>query len=219
MSALSYDAESDLRDRRRAVRELGAALRELTEAAVSTEVDTETLVEAAEQVRALVPALSSARRERGQPATVDDGQRPRRLYNPAAGPGNPIAPPMRVEIVDGIAIGTCTLGLAYEGPPSYVHGGISAMLLDQILGHAHAANGKPGMTVKLSLRYRRPVPLTTPLSIVGRVVRLDGRWTNSVATISTADDPDTVLVEAEGAFVVPNAEQNKRLFGELGRIV
>ncbi|QIZ38975.1 PaaI family thioesterase [Saccharopolyspora sp. ASAGF58] len=219
MSALSYDAESDLRDRRRAVRELGAALRELTEAAVSTEVDTETLVEAAEQVRALVPALSSARRERGQPATADDGRRPRRLYNPAAGPGNPIAPPMRVEIVDGIAIGTCTLGLAYEGPPSYVHGGISALLLDQILGHAHAANGKPGMTVKLSLRYRRPVPLTTPLRIVGRVVRLDGRWTNSVATISTADDPGTVLVEAEGAFVVPNSEQNKRLFGELERIV
>ncbi|MGI8306226.1 PaaI family thioesterase [Saccharopolyspora hattusasensis] len=219
MSALSYDAESDLRDRRRAVRELGAALRELTEAAVSTEVDTETLVEAAEQVRALVPALSSARRERGQPPTADDGRRPRRLYNPAAGPGNPIAPPMRVEIVDGIAIGTCTLGLAYEGPPSYVHGGISALLLDQILGHAHAANGKPGMTVKLSLRYRRPVPLTTPLRIVGRVVRLDGRWTNSVGTISTADDPDTVLVEAEGAFVVPNAKQNKRLFGELERIV
>ncbi|PKW17747.1 PaaI family thioesterase [Saccharopolyspora spinosa] len=220
MSALSYDAESDLRDRRRAVRELGAALRELTEAAVSTEVDAETLVEAAEQVRGLVPALSSARRERGQPPTVDDCEQPRRLYNPAAGPGNPIAPPMRVEIVDGIAIGTCTLGLAYEGPPSYVHGGISAMLLDQILGHAHAAaNGKPGMTVKLSLRYRRPVPLTTPLRIVGRVVRRDGRCTYPVGTISTADDPNTVLVEAEGAFMVPNAEQNKRLFGELERIV
>ncbi|MFI0466637.1 PaaI family thioesterase [Saccharopolyspora sp. 5N102] len=219
MSALSHDAETDLRERRQAVRELGAAVRELIDAAVSTEVDTETLVETAEQVRALAPALAAARRERGQLATVDDGRRPRRMYSPAAGPGNPIAPPMRVEIVDGVAIGTCELGLAYEGPPSYVHGGISAMLLDQILGHAHAANGKPGMTVKLALRYRRPVPLKAPLRIVGRVVQLDGRWTNSVATISTAEDPDTVLVEAEGTFVVPNAEQNKRLFGELERIV
>jgi hypothetical protein len=216
---LAQDAESDLRDRRRAVRELGAALRELTEAAVSTEVDAAILDEVTEQVRGLVSSLAAARRERGQPATVDDGRRPRRLYNPAAGPGNPIAPPMRVEIVDGAAIGTCTLGLAYEGPPSYVHGGISAMLLDQILGHAHAAHGKPGMTVKLALRYRRPVPLKTPLRIVGRVAQVDGRWTNSVATISTADDPDTVLVEADGTFVVPNAEQAKRLFGELERIV
>ncbi|MCI2417640.1 PaaI family thioesterase [Saccharopolyspora sp. K220] len=219
MNALPDDAESDLRDRRRAVRELGAALRELTEAAVSTEVDTSILVEVAEQVRDLLPALAEVRRERGQLATVDDGQRPRRIYNPAAGPGNPIAPPMRVEIVDGVAIGTCALGLTYEGPPSYAHGGISAMLLDQILGHAHAANGKPGMTAKLALRYRRPVPLETPLRIVGRVVRADGRWTNSVATISTADDPDTVLVEAEGAFVVPTAEQSQRLFGELQRLV
>ncbi|MGP4020313.1 PaaI family thioesterase [Saccharopolyspora sp. 5N708] len=215
----SDDAEADLRERRRAVRELGAALRELTEAAVSTEVDASSLAEVAEQVRALVPVLAAARRERGELATVDDGRRPRRMYNPAAGPGNPIAPPMRVEIVDGVAIGSCTLGLTYEGPPSYVHGGISAMLLDQILGHAHAANGQPGMTAKLALRYRRPVPLRTPLRIVGRVLGVDRRRTNSVATISIEDDPDTVLVEAEGTFVVPTAEQSKRLFGELERIV
>lgn len=219
MSILSHDAESDLRDRRRAVHELGAALRELIEATVSTEVDAATLDVVSEQVRGLVPALAAARRKRGQPATVDNRRRPRRLYNPAVGPGNPIAPPMQVEIIDGVAIGTCTLGMAYEGPPSYVHGGISALLLDQILGHAHAANGEPGMTVKLVLRYRRPVPLETPLRIVGRVEQLDGRWTNSVAAISIADDPDTVLVEADGTFVVPNEEQSKRLFGELDRIV
>ncbi|MGW1679442.1 PaaI family thioesterase [Saccharopolyspora sp. NPDC002376] len=210
--------EDDQAQRRRAVRELGAALRELNDAAVSTEVDTATLTELAEQVRALVPPLAAARRERGEPATVDGGQRSRRMYNPAAGPGNPIAPPMRVEIVDGAAIGRCTLGLAYEGPPSYGHGGISALLLDQILGHAHATRGKHGMTVKLALRYRRPVPLQTPLRIVGRLENVDGRWTESIATISTEDDPDTVLVEAEGVFVVPSAEQSKRLFGELERL-
>ncbi|GAA0502726.1 thioesterase [Saccharopolyspora subtropica] len=213
MSALSENTDPQ-QERRRAVRELGAALRELTDAAVSSEVDTETIAEVAAQVRALVPALGAERRDRGQAATVDAGDRPRRMFNPAVGPGNPIAPPMRVEIVDGVAIGRCALGLAYEGPPSYAHGGISAMLLDQVLGHAHAANGKPGMTAKLALRYRRPVPLRTPLRIVGRVERTNGRWTNSVATICTEDNPDTVLVEAEGTFVVPNAEQSRRLFGE-----
>lgn len=214
---MSDMTEDERQERSRAVRELGAALRDLTDAAVSSEVDAGTLLETAEQVRALVPALSATRRRRGQPASVDVGRRPNRLYNPAAGPGNPIAPPMLVDIVDGVAIGTCTLGLAYEGPPSYVHGGISAMLLDQILGHAHAANGRPGMTVKLGMRYRRPVPLATPLRIVGRVLELGGRWTESLATISTADDPDTVLVEAEGSFVVPNAEQAERLFGQVER--
>ncbi|KAA5838304.1 PaaI family thioesterase [Saccharopolyspora hirsuta] len=213
------DVDDDLAQRRRAARELGAALRELTDAAVSTEVDAATLTDLAEQVRALVPPLTAASRVRGEPATVDGGQRARRMYNPASGPGNPIAPPMKVEIVDGTAIGRCTLGLAYEGPPSYGHGGISALLLDQILGHAHSTRGKHGMTVKLALRYRRPVPLQTPLRIVGRVERVDGRWTESVATISTEDDPDTVLVEARGVFAVPSAEQAKRLFGELERLV
>ncbi|SEF71013.1 Thioesterase superfamily protein [Saccharopolyspora kobensis] len=210
--------EDDLAQRRRAARELGAALRELTGAAVATEVDAATLTEIAEQVRALVPPLDAARRERGEPAAVDGGQRARRMYNPASGPGNPIAPPMEVEIVDGTAIGRCTLGLTYEGPPSYGHGGISALLLDQILGHAHSTRGKHGMTVKLDLRYRRPVPLETPLRVVGQVVRVDGRWTESVATISTEEDPETVLVEAEGVFVVPSAEQAQRLFGELARL-
>ncbi|GAA4615449.1 PaaI family thioesterase [Saccharopolyspora hordei] len=212
-------AEDDLAERRRAARELGAALRELTDAAVTTEVDTATLTEVAEQVRALVPPLAAARRTRGEPATVDGGGRGSRTYSPAVGPGNPIAPPMRVEVVDGTAIGRCTLGLAYEGPPSYGHGGISALLLDQILGHVHATRGKAGMTVKLDLRYRRPVPLLTPLRIVGQVERVDGRWTEAFATISTEEDPDTVLVEARGVFVVPNAEQAARLFGGLERLV
>ena len=208
-------SDEELRDRRRAVRELGASLRELTEAAVSTEVDTGTLREVTARIRELVPPLEAVTRDRGEPATVDDDQRPRRMYNPAVGAGNPFAPPLRVEIVDGAAVGTCTLGLMHEGPPSYVHGGVSAMLLDQILGHAHAARGMPGMTVKLSLRYRRPVPLKTPLRLVGRVLdAADGRWTNSVATIATEADPDTVLVEAEGSFVAPTAEQAKRLFGD-----
>jgi hypothetical protein len=209
-------AETEVRERRKAVHELGEALRELTGAAVSTEVDAETLREVAEQVRGLVPPLSAANRVRGQMATVDEGARRLRIYNPAIGPGNPVAPPMKVEHGDGQAVGTCTLGLAYEGPPSYVHGGVSAMLLDQILGHAHAAAGAPaGMTVKLSLRYRRPVPLCTPLRIVGEIDEQDGRWTKSRATVATAEHPDHVLVEADGAFVVPSAEQAERLFGEV----
>lgn len=217
---MTAESEDELRERRQAVRELGSALRDLTDAAVSTEADAETLREITSQVRALVPPLDAVRRERGQLAAVDDGRRPRRLYSPAVGPGNPIAPPMQVEIVDGAAVGTCTLGLAYEGPPSYVHGGMSALLLDQILGHAHAAGGTPpGMTVQLSVRYRRPVPLTTPLRIVGRVERVDGRWTESKATICTADAPDAVLVEAEGKFVVPSAEQSSRLFGKVEGLV
>ncbi|GAA2775378.1 PaaI family thioesterase [Saccharopolyspora taberi] len=212
---MSVDATADTAVRLRAIRELGAVLRELNEAAVSTEVDTETLVRVAEEARKLVAPLEAAQRTRHELPTVDVlGQGRRRMYNPAVGPGSPIAPPMRVEVGDdGTVVGSCTLGLAFEGPPSYGHGGISALLLDQLLGHVHAARGRPGMTIKLSLRYRRPVPLQTPLRLTGwpdRQVAPGG----CRATIATEAEPEEPLVEATGVFVSPSPEQVQALFGD-----
>ncbi|MDR7300258.1 PaaI family thioesterase [Haloactinomyces albus] len=210
------DSVADVHERRQAARELGSVLRELNEAAVSTEVDAETLLEVARQARELIPPLEKASRSRQQVPSIDSLREGRRMYNPAMGPGNPFAAPMSVELVDGVAIGTCTLGLIHEGPHSYAHGGVSALLLDQILGYAHSTRGRPGMTVDLSVRYRRPVPLRTPLRIAGwhQQTETSARRSSPVATIATAEDPKTVLVEAEGTFLVPSDEQLRRLFGE-----
>jgi hypothetical protein len=206
--------EHDFRERSKAARELAAALRELTDAAVSAEVDADTLRSAAQRAREIVPPLRAHSRTRNELPSLDIG--PGRTYNPAEGPGNPIAPPMRVDIVDGLALGRCTLGLAYEGPPGYVHGGVSALLLDQILGHANVVHGLSGLTVTLSVRYRRPVPLQTPLLVTGELVDANRpRRILSKATIATADHPDTILVECEGAFVVPRQDQVESLFGEV----
>ncbi|RCW46231.1 hypothetical protein DFQ14_102534 [Halopolyspora algeriensis] len=212
----SSEPGTGLDERRRAARELGTALRELTEAAVSTEVDAETMLQVARQARDMVPPLEKASRSRQTVPSVDDLRAGWRMYNPAIGWGNPFAPPMNVEMVDGGAIGSCTLGLIHEGPHSYAHGGVSALLLDQILGHAHASGGRPGMTVTLSVRYRNPVPLQTPLRVAGWRGQddADTRRSTPTATITTAEEPDTVLVEAEGAFLVPSEEQVRRLFGQ-----
>jgi hypothetical protein len=110
-------------------------------------------------------------------------------------------------------IGTCTLGLAFEGPPAFAHGGISAMLLDQLLGYVASAAGHPGMTVKLETRYLAPVPLQTPLRLTAEVSDVNGRHVTAHGTIASAADPDTVLVEASGAFVALRPEQAARLFG------
>lgn len=210
---MAEGTDAAMSERRSAVRELGAALRELNEAAVASEVDSAILREIAAQARELVAPLAAAGRDRFQLAAVDDWQTGKRMFNPAIGSGNPVAPPLRVEIVDGVAEGTCTLGLAYEGPPSYVHGGVSAMLLDQILGHAHAANAGAGMTVRLGLRYRKPVPLQTPLRVRAWVERDDSERPEAKATITTGEDPSAVLVEASGTFKTPRPEQLERLFG------
>jgi acyl-coenzyme A thioesterase PaaI-like protein len=203
----------ELRQRRAAVAELGSALRELVAAAVGTEVPVEVLGAAAEQARRLSAELGTRQRPRDRPSSVDDLRRGQRLFNPVVGPGNPISPPMRVEIVDGAAVGRCTLGLAYEGPFTFVHGGVSALLLDQIMGYATASAGHPGVTGRLQVRYRAPVPLGEPLEIRAAVVDVLGARVAVRGTIGLAARPDAVLVEAEGRFMTLRREQALRLFG------
>jgi acyl-coenzyme A thioesterase PaaI-like protein len=199
--------------RREAVSELGEALRELVGRAVGTEVPVEVLLQVAGQARKLSAELAAAQREREQPPSVDDLRRGQRMFNPVVGPGNPLAPPLRVEIVDGAAIGTCTLDLAYEGPFMFAHGGISALLLDQIMGYATAAAGHPAVTGRLHVRYRGPVPLRTPLRVHGKVVDVLGSRVAVRGTISALENPAAVLVEAEGRFMTLRKEQAQRLFG------
>jgi acyl-coenzyme A thioesterase PaaI-like protein len=202
-----------LLERRAAVTELGTALRELIACAVGSEVPTEVLRGAAVQARAVTAQLATRQRGRHQPSSVDDLSRGQRLFNPVVGPGNPIAPPMRVEIVDGAVIGTCTLGLPHEGPFTFAHGGISALLLDQLMGYATAAAGHPGVTGRLQVRYRAPVPLGEPLRLSAAVVDVLGARVAVRAAIALVAEPDAALVEAEGRFMTLRREQAVRLFG------
>src|SRR5699024_12349700 len=49
-------------------------------------------------------------------------------HDPVTGPENAIAPPLHLTANDdGTVDGVFTLGLAYQGPPGHVHGGISAL--------------------------------------------------------------------------------------------
>ena len=72
------------------------------------------------------------------------------------GVGSALAPPLVVRRDGDGVVGEATLGLAYEGPPGFVHGGMSALLMDQLLGSAAAAAGLWGMTAHLELDYRGP---------------------------------------------------------------
>jgi acyl-coenzyme A thioesterase PaaI-like protein len=204
---------AELADRRAAVADLGEALRGLVGAAVLSEVPADVLRDVAAQARGLTASLAAVRRPPNHPSSVDDLRRGQRLFNPVVGPGNPLAPPMRVEASPAGAVGTVTLGPPYEGPFGFVHGGISALLLDQIMGYATAAAGHPAVTGRLQVRYRTAVPLGQPLVVRGVVDDVLGVRVAVRATIALAVDPDVALVEAEGRFLTLRPEQAQRLFG------
>ena len=92
------------------------------------------------------------------------------------------------------------LGAAYEGPPGLVHGGVLALVLDQMLGEAAGAGGKPGMTGTLTLRYRQGTPLG---DLRQRGLDRAGPTASRPGPTARSSAPDGVTVEAEGVFILP----------------
>jgi hypothetical protein len=210
-------ATPELQRRRTAITELGDALRILIGHAAATEAPTDELRRAAERVRQVAAPLGEQVRDRDQLPSADDLLGGIRMYNPVTGAGSALAPPLRIDHSNGSVIGRCTLGLAFEGPPMYAHGGVSALLLDQMLGFAVSTSGSPAMTVRLDTTYQAPVPLLMPLRLTAEVREVDGRRVTAYGTIATESEPDAVLVAATGTFVALSAEQAQQLFGAVLR--
>mgnify|MGYP001194431619 CR=1 FL=1 len=79
----------------------------------------------------------------------------------------------------------------HQSYPGRVHGGIAASILDETMGRAIQI-GNPdmwGVTVELSLTYKKPLPYEVQLKAVGRITR-DVR----------------LLFEAEGEIYTPEGE-------------
>lgn len=120
-------------------------------------------------------------------------------HDPVTGPENAVAPPLHLRgLHDGSVVGEAALGIPYQGPPGYVHGGVSALVLDHALGVANGWAGTSGMTAELRLRYRRVTPLFEPLTVTARQLSVDGRKIKTEGAISAGGD---VCVEAAGLFI------------------
>ncbi|CAM5253419.1 PaaI family thioesterase [Streptomyces aurantiogriseus] len=180
-----------------------------------TATPTDVLHRVTDGVRRLTGQLTGRRRARAEIPAVDEFPGGVRMYSPVTGAGSPLSPPMRVTPDGDGVVGRCTLGIAHEGPPGYGHGGMSAMLLDELMGWACAAAGSPGMTVSLQVRYHRPVPLETPLRVFARVTGTEGRKISVDGSISTEEDPSVAVVTAEGVFVSPDPDRTRALFPDL----
>lgn len=180
---------------------LAQAVRGLIDATVRTQADEDVITETTAAVRALTEKLGPLADHGWHGLRHADSGRPLLFTNPAAGWRNPIAPPMVVHHdADGRCWSDFTLGAAYEGPPGVAHGGICALVLDQLLGEV-ATNGltEPKFTGTISLRYLRGTPLG-PLRAQAVVDRIEGNKTYARGVITDHQGP---TVEAEGVFIVP----------------
>jgi acyl-coenzyme A thioesterase PaaI-like protein len=179
---------------------LAEAVRELIDATIRTQADDELVAQARNAIQAATESLlSQGTRPAGVSYRVDD--RPVPLGNAVIGQCNPIAPPVVVQHEgDGRCWSEFVLGPAYEGPPGLVHGGVSALVLDHMLGEA-ASGGltKPLFTGTITVKYLRGTPLG-PLRSEAWIERAEGVKAYARGHIS---DSAGVTVEADGVFIMP----------------
>ena len=163
---------SDFTERRRATEQLAVSVRALADAAAETAVEPTVLDDVRAQLELLTAQLRAAVHDGAYSGLVEPPvdfslpENPMPL-NPIIGACNPARPDVQLRYVDGEVVGTATFTRRFTGPPGFTHGGISAMLADQIVAVTGGAVGTRCITKALHVRFRRPLPLDEPIELWG----------------------------------------------------
>jgi uncharacterized protein (TIGR00369 family) len=97
------------------------------------------------------------------------------------------------------AAATVNLSSLHQGPPGYIHGGIIATLMDEVMSKLNRPLNLIAMTRHLAVDYLRPAPLGIPLALVGHHISRQGRKIHHAAELRHPDG--TILAQAKGFFL------------------
>lgn len=92
------------------------------------------------------------------------------------------------------------LSKRYTGPPGHCHGGIIATILDDAMSKLSKLRDVIAATSRMTVEYRRPVPLNKRLRVESREISKRGRRLTRVAEI--IDEKGAVLARSRGIFVI-----------------
>lgn len=90
-------------------------------------------------------------------------------------------------------------GPATEGPAGFVHGGSMASILDEAMGASVWLQGFTAVAAKITVDYRKMLPLGTITTVEAKVSSADGR--KIMAKGKIYDKTCTVYSESEGLYI------------------
>jgi len=105
------------------------------------------------------------------------------------------------ETEEGELIGIFEPTETHQSYPGRVHGGISAAILDELIGRS-AMIEEPdtwGVTIEFSAKYRKPLPCDKPIVARGRITRNTSRVFEGTGEIVLEDG--TVAVEGKARYL------------------
>ncbi len=106
------------------------------------------------------------------------------------------------ESEPGQVTAECTVPERFQGYPGIVHGGIVAAMLDEVTGRSQMGAGEDPrfmFTARLSIRYRKNVPVGQPVRLVGTAGERKTR--TATATGAIYNQAGELLAEAEALLV------------------
>jgi uncharacterized protein (TIGR00369 family) len=102
--------------------------------------------------------------------------------------------------------GNFRLGAEYQGGPGFIHGGIIATVLDEVMGKVCRFRGVRAVTAELSVEYLKPVPVDAALVVEGYEVEMKG--CNLLLAGDIRDVSGKVLARGKGRFVIVDAKRH-----------
>ncbi len=112
---------------------------------------------------------------------------------------------------DGALVGRVWFGPWCEGPPGHAHGGSMAAVLDDAIGKVGWLNGRRVVAARISVSFRRMLPLGTDALLEAWVDREEGRKVFTRGHLLGGDGKP--YADAEGLFVELGSEGEEKLGG------
>ena len=106
-------------------------------------------------------------------------------------------------------------GPEHSGFEGFVHGGIVTALIDETMGWAIFHQGLWGVTGKITVAFRKPVPVGEELLVTGEITRKTARAIETRGDVS--DSSGVVLADAEALFLLMPDERREELMRRYSR--
>src|SRR5579863_6110108 len=101
-------------------------------------------------------------------------------------------------------IGRFRLGSEYQGGTGFIHGGIIATVLDEVMSKVSRFSDVRAVTAELRVEYLKPIRVDQELRVEGFATRREGRQLYHEGEIR--DQAGELLARGQARFVVVSAE-------------
>ena len=133
----------------------------------------------------------------------------------ACGQLNPHGLHLDFEVSRDRAEARFTAGREHSGFDGTVHGGVLTALVDETMGWAIFHQGLWGVTGRITVSFRQPVPVGEPLLVSGEITKRTRRAIETRGDIR--DTSGTVLVDADALFLLMPDERRDELIRRYAR--